>query len=171
VDVARADRLTVGGLRQDVRAAGLRATGTRLLVLRFLREHGGHHSADQVTLALAAVGEPMLRGSVYNVLGSLVDVGLVAVAAAGPGPALYEASIGWHHHFVCRGCGSVLDIPCVVGASPCLDAALPGAEIDEAQVIFRGRCAGCTVGADRGSQGGPSGSPPPRPARSARPTR
>lgn len=153
-----------------MREAGLRATRPRLLVLRFLRGHGGHHSADQVRLALAADGEPMLRGSVYNVLGSLADAGLVTVAATGPGPALYEAGSDAHHHFVCRTCGTVRDIPCVVGVTPCLEAELPGADIDEAQVIFRGRCEACAAGTNKHSPGGASGAARPRAARSARPT-
>jgi len=149
VDVARAVDPPLNALTQDLRAAGLRATGPRLLVLRLLRERRGHHSADDLTAALAASGETLLRGSVYNVLGSLVDSGLVAVADAGPGRTLYEASTGWHHHFVCSECGSVLDVPCVVGAKPCLEAGLGDAEVTEAQVIFRGRCPSCATAAGR----------------------
>jgi Fur family ferric uptake transcriptional regulator len=145
VDAARRGGLTLEEPAEELRAAGLRATRPRLLVLRFLREQGGHHSADDITAALAAAGEPMLRGSIYNVLGSLVDSGLVVVADAGPGRTLYEAGDGWHHHFVCRACGTILDVPCVVGAKPCLDAGLVGAEVDEAQVIFRGRCPSCAA--------------------------
>ena len=143
MDAARAGRLRVGGLADELRGAGLRATGPRLLVLGFLREHPGHHSAEEVTAALAAAGEPLLRGSVYSVLGGLVGAGHILVADTGPGRALYEVSDAWHHHFVCRVCGAVVDVPCVVGARPCLDAGLAGAEVDEAQVIFRGRCAAC----------------------------
>jgi Fur family ferric uptake transcriptional regulator len=92
---------------------------------------------------LAQAGPALLRGSVYNVLGSLVAAGLVIVADAGPGRALYEASETWHHHFICRACGDVMDVPCVAGTKPCLDVALPGSVVDEAQVIFRGLCTVC----------------------------
>jgi hypothetical protein len=34
----------------------------------------------------------------------------------------------------------------VRGTKPCLDAELPGAVVDEAQVIFRGVCAVCAGG-------------------------
>jgi Fe2+ or Zn2+ uptake regulation protein len=152
VDAARADRLTGDRLTEELRAAGLRATRPRLAVLGFLREHRGrHHSAEEVTASLAATGGALLRGSVYNVLGSLASAGLVLVADTGPGRALYEAPDGWHHHFVCRVCGRVVDVPCIVGAKPCLDAGLAGAEVDEAQIIFRGRCPACTSTANRAS--------------------
>ena len=144
MDATRTDLLSEGGLGEDLRGARLRATTPRLLVLGFLRQHQGRHcSAEEVTAALAGSGNALLRGSVYNVLSSLVAAGLVIVADAGPGRTLYEASRSWHHHFVCRACGGVSDVACVAGARPCLDTELPGALVDEAQVIFRGLCPAC----------------------------
>ena len=159
MDAARADSLIDGQLAADLRAAGLRATRPRLLVLGYLRRHTGtHHSAEQVTGALAEADQALLRGSVYSVLASLVAAGLVLVADVGPGRTLYEASDRWHHHFVCRACGTVMDVSCVVGAKPCVDAGMPGAIVDEAQIIFRGLCPACTDGAlDRAMP--PSGRP------------
>jgi Fur family ferric uptake transcriptional regulator len=132
-------------LERTLHDAGLRSTRPRLLVLRFLRERGGHHSADEITDALTAQDKTLLRGSVYNVLGKLHKRGLVTLADAGPGRALYESGSPWHHHFVCRVCDAVLDVPCVADSKPCLEADLPGAQIDEAQIIFRGRCAACAA--------------------------
>ncbi len=85
----------------------------------------------------------MSRTTVYNALDALRGAGLIMAADAGPGPALYEAAEDWHHHFVCRECGAVLDVACVRGKKPCLHAEVPGAVIDEAQVIFRGLCQAC----------------------------
>lgn len=85
----------------------------------------------------------MSRTTVYNALDALRGAGLIMAADAGPGPALYEAAEDWHHHFVCRECGAVLDVACVRGKKPCLHAEVSGAVIDEAQVIFRGLCQAC----------------------------
>jgi Fe2+ or Zn2+ uptake regulation protein len=132
-------------LEAELHAVGLRSTRPRILVLRFLRERGGHHSADEIQAALDAVDTHLLRGSVYYVLNKLVDRRLIMQADVGPGRALYESFGMWHHHFVCRECDAVIDAPCVVGSKPCLDADLEGAEIDEAQVIYRGRCPQCVA--------------------------
>jgi Fe2+ or Zn2+ uptake regulation protein len=132
-------------LEQVLHAAGLRSTRPRLLVLRFLREHGGHHSADEIQAALDASDEHLLRGSVYHVLGKLMSRGLVMLADVGPGRALYESGSPWHHHFVCRKCEVVLDVPCLQSDHPCLSPGLPGVHVDEAQVIFRGLCAACAA--------------------------
>jgi Fe2+ or Zn2+ uptake regulation protein len=132
-------------LEQLLRAAGLRSTRPRLLVLRFLRERGGHHSADEIQAALDAADEHLLRGSVYHVLAKLMSRRLVMQADVGPGRALYESGSPWHHHFVCRACEVVLDVACVDGAQPCLSSCPPGAQVDETQIIFRGLCAACSA--------------------------
>jgi Fur family ferric uptake transcriptional regulator len=69
----------------------------------------------------------------------------VTIADAGPGAARYETAASWHHHLVCRSCGTIVDVPCVRGSRPCLDAKIPGATIDEAQIIFRGTCVSCAA--------------------------
>ena len=126
-----------------LRSAGLRATQPRLAVYQALRHLGGHRSADEVASHLAEGQRPLPRTSVYNALQALQAAGLVMLADAGPGPILYEAATSWHHHFVCRECGQVIDVPCDIGSKPCLLPSDPRLEVDEAQVIFRGRCQTC----------------------------
>jgi Fur family ferric uptake transcriptional regulator len=81
--------------------------------------------------------------TVYNVLADLERVALVMRADVGPGRTLWEAGDEWHHHFVCRACGAIHDVPCAHGAKPCLDAGFTGGEVEEAQIIFRGLCNAC----------------------------
>ncbi|HXW33785.1 MAG TPA: transcriptional repressor [Acidimicrobiales bacterium] len=120
-------------------------TGPRASVYRALAAMGGHRSADEVHEALSRAGEAHARASVYNALRALAGGGLVMVADAGPGATLYEAGTKWHHHAVCRQCGVVTDVPCVVGAKPCLTPEGEWGEVDEAQVIFRGICSACAA--------------------------
>lgn len=128
-----------------LREAGLRATRPRVLILDTLQRAGGHRSANEVHAFLAHSNTSLTRGTVYKVLSDLVAAELVMWADRGPGAALYEIADEWHHHFVCRSCGDVVDIPCQVGSKPCLETELAGAEIDEAQVIIRGRCSECAA--------------------------
>jgi len=138
--------------RERLRAVGLRATRPRTLVYAVLREVGGHRSVDEVLELLEERGHSIPRMSIYNVMADLTEASLVMPADAGPGRALYEASDVWHHHFVCRGCGRIEDVPCLKGRKPCLlpPKSLPGSTIDEAQVIFRGHCADCAAQAAAG---------------------
>ena len=132
-------------LADRLREAGLRATAPRLAVLGELVASPGHHAADELADRLEARGVRIARASVYNVLDDLVRCELVMLADAGPGRALYESRESDHHHFVCRRCGSVADVPCIVGDRPCLQVEVPGAVVDQAQVIFRGLCPGCAA--------------------------
>jgi Fe2+ or Zn2+ uptake regulation protein len=129
-------------LARSIRAAGLKATQPRLLVLRLLRERR-HLSADELCGELEGRGTQLSRASVYNSLAALLENRLVMLTDAGPGRALYESADRWHHHFVCRKCGAIQDVDCVVGEKPCLKPMAVDGEIDEAQVIFRGLCAQC----------------------------
>ena len=130
---------------ERLRRAGLRVTAPRLAVYNLLKSLGGHHSADELAQRLSARGAGLSRASVFNVLNDLSDAGLVMLSDAGPGRAYYEASDEWHHHFVCRKCGEIFDVPCATGKKPCLSPTLPGPgfHVDEAQVIFRGLCPAC----------------------------
>lgn len=145
MDAASREQVNSAPIESRLRAAGLRVTGPRIRVYNLLKELGGHHSADDLALRLKAGEHAMSRASVFNVLHDLSTAGLIMLSDAGPGRAFYEASDTWHHHFVCRQCGSITDVPCAIGRKPCLDADLPGPgfAVDEAQVIFRGLCPSC----------------------------
>lgn len=134
---------------QRLRAAGLTATQPRLRVLACLEHQHGHLAADEIVELLRTESQALPRATVYNVVRDLVTAGLAMQADVGPGRALFEVSESWHHHFVCRSCERVIDVPCAKGTKPCLDAGLPGVEVDEAQVIFRGLCPDCGTQASR----------------------
>ena len=83
--------------------------------------------------------------AVYNALEIFTAVGLVRRIEPAGSAVLYETRTGDnHHHAVCRSCGSVVDVDCVVGSAPCLT---PSGEIDfvtdEAEVVFWGYCSTC----------------------------
>jgi Fe2+ or Zn2+ uptake regulation protein len=123
----------------------MRTTAPRLAVHGAIAELGGHRSVDEVVAHLRETGTPLPRASVYNSVDALVRAGVVLAADAGPGRALYEAGEDFHHHFVCRRCGAVRDVACVVGVKPCLEPAFEGGVVEEAQVIFRGLCDTCAA--------------------------
>lgn len=131
--------LGAGDLDTALRTAGLRVTRPRMAVLRWLHDHPGHHPAEVI---VDQAGLP--KATTYHVLGQLSDAGLVLTAEAGPGRVLYETATDPHHHFVCRACGRILDVPCATGAQPCLDLVVAGAaRVDSADVILKGLCADC----------------------------
>jgi Fur family ferric uptake transcriptional regulator len=128
-----------------LRQAGLRVTAPRLAVLGALVAGSQHASVDAL---VGAVRDRLGDGSaqtVYNVLRTFADAGLVRRIEPAGQPGLYELRVGDnHHHLVCRSCGAISDVACAVGEAPCLTAAdALGYEIDEAEVIYWGRCPTC----------------------------
>src|ERR687889_953724 len=101
----------------------MRVTSTRLAVYDELLDHG-HCDADAVALRVAERLGGVSRQTVYDALAVLCQIGLVRrIEPAGSPTALYETRVADnHHHIVCRRCGAVTDVDCVVGAAPCLDA-------------------------------------------------
>jgi Fur family ferric uptake transcriptional regulator len=127
-----------------VRNAGLRVTAPRIAVLSEVTE-GNHVSADQVARAVRYRVGTISTQAVYDVLGVLTRAGLVRRIEPAGSPARYETRVGDnHHHVVCRSCGAITDVDCVVGEPPCLSPAdARGFVIDEAEVTFWGLCPTC----------------------------
>jgi Fe2+ or Zn2+ uptake regulation protein len=91
--------------------------------------------------------------AVYDVLAALTEKGLLRRIQPAGSPARYEARVGDnHHHLVCRACGRMVDVDCAVGEPPCLTAAEDfGYAIDEAEVIYWGRCPKCLDDEQKGT--------------------
>ena len=127
-----------------LRQRGYRVTAQRLAVLRAV-SGAPHVTADAVADAVRdEIGSISLQ-AVYDVLDVLVEVGLVRRIQPAGSPARFEARVSDnHHHVICRVCGRTADVDCAVGSAPCLTAADDmGYEIDEAEVIYWGRCPDC----------------------------
>jgi Fe2+ or Zn2+ uptake regulation protein len=143
--IGRVHAVTAPILEERLRAAGLRATGPRIAVLRVLAESHDHPRVDQVIARVRASGVNISTQAAYDVCEALHGAALARRIEPAGSPARYEARVGDnHHHLVCRACGDTVDVDCAVGVAPCLapsDAA--GFAVDEAEVTFWGICPAC----------------------------
>lgn len=131
-----------------LRHHGLQVTAQRLAVLKAVSERPHATAADLAEVVRTEIGA-ISRQAVYDALGVLVEEGLVRRIQPAGSSARYEDRVGDnHHHLVCRLCGRTVDVDCAVGQAPCLTAAEDsGFEIEEAEVIYWGRCPECLAGA------------------------
>ena len=131
-----------------LRRSGLRVTAQRLAVLRAI-DVEPHATADAVTDAVRGEIGSISAQAVYDALAALTEKGLLRRIQPARSPARYERRVGDnHHHLICRDCNRMVDVDCAVGAAPCLTAADDaGYEIDEAEVIYWGRCPDCVANA------------------------
>lgn len=142
-----------------LREHGIQVTAQRLAVMRAVSQHP-HATAEAVTESVCSQIGTISRQSVYDTLGVLSGAGLIRRIQPVGSPARYEDRTGDnHHHLICRGCGSLVDVDCAVGSAPCLTAADSlGYEIDEAEVAYWGRCPECQAKAAAGHDPAPAAS-------------
>lgn len=127
-----------------LRRHGLQVTAQRLAVLRAVTDRP-HQTANDIDAVVRADIGAISRQAVYDALRILVDKGVLRRIQPAGSQARYEGRVGDnHHHLICRICGGTVDVDCAVGDVPCLTAADDaGYEIDEAEVIYWGRCPSC----------------------------
>ncbi len=133
-------------LERLLRTAGLRVTSPRLAVLAALYDRPHVHT-DWVIGVVRERHGAVSHQAVYDILRALTAVGLVRRIQPAGSVARYEARVGDnHHHVVCRRCGAIADVDCAVGSAPCLAASEDaGFVIDEAEVVYWGRCGECAT--------------------------
>lgn len=114
-------------------------------MLAAVREHPHADTDSIIEAARRDLGEVSTQ-AVYDVLRALTSAGLVRRLQPSGSVARYEPqTYDNHHHVVCRSCGAIADVDCAVGDTPCLTASDDrGFAIDEAEVIYWGRCPTCS---------------------------
>jgi Fe2+ or Zn2+ uptake regulation protein len=140
------DVTATSDLEQMLRGADLRVTRPRVAVLGAVHDHP-HADTDTLIGAVRTELPSVSHQAVYDVLRALTTAGLVRRIQPSGSVARYESRVGDnHHHVVCRSCGAIADVDCAVGQAPCLHASDDrGFVIDEAEVIYWGRCPACST--------------------------
>jgi len=129
-----------------LRRHGLQVTAQRLAVLRAVSVRPHSTADDLYTVVRSEIGA-ISRQAVYDALAALSDKRLLRRLQPAGSPARYEDRVGDnHHHLICRTCSRMVDVDCAVGDTPCLTAADDSDyEVDEAEVIYWGRCPECVA--------------------------
>ena len=129
-----------------LRDASLHVTRPRVAVLAAVHEHPHADTYSIIGHVRRELGG-VSQQAVYDVLNALTDAGLLRRIQPRGSVARYESRVADnHHHVVCRSCGAIADVDCVVGEAPCLTAAEDhGFVIEEAEVIYWGVCPACAT--------------------------
>lgn len=142
--MSNAERLQVEARMRD---AGIKLTPQRFAILDYLLKSRAHPTADQIGGDLNRRFPRASRATIYNSLHALCAVGLVREIYIDGAVARYEAMLAPHHHFYCRLCGRLEDVPHeTVGSQlASLTAKELGAAhtVESYEVVLRGVCAKC----------------------------
>jgi Fur family ferric uptake transcriptional regulator len=105
----QSDSARIGEL---LRQRGNRVTPQRRAIVRIIREHTGHLSADEI-YELARREVPRLSlSTVYRTLELLKDLDLISELQLAGDHSRYEAQSHEHQHLVCLTCGRVVEFQC-----------------------------------------------------------
>lgn len=128
-----------------LRGRGHALTPQRRAVVRFLLERGGHWTAPELVEGLRRErpGAEVSRATVYATLTLLRDLEVVAELPGPGGEVRYDANPDPHHHFRCRRCGRLEDVPedwLPVDVAPGARARF---QVDHLRVLAEGLCPTC----------------------------
>ncbi len=127
-----------------LRQHGVQVTAQRLAVMRAVGDQPHSTAAEITSEVRGEIGAVSLQ-AVYDALAILTGRGIIRRIEPAGSTARYEARVGDnHHHLVCRECNRMVDVDCAAGDAPCLEPADPeGYAVDEAEIIYWGRCPEC----------------------------
>ena len=129
---------------ESIAQDGLRLTRQRKHVYGALLQQQDHPTAMEVFLRARPEMESLSLATVYNVLETLAERGLVRKVHLDSGSTRYCANNAKHGHFTCTGCGAVMDVPPLPGADSEKLHHLPrGYTVTQQEVSLHGLCATC----------------------------
>lgn len=92
------------------REAGLALTVQRRAVYEVVLSREDHPTADQVYDDARAKFPDISRTTVYRVLDTLAQIGVIGKPSYFGSATRYEPNTHRHHHLICVRCGKVLDL-------------------------------------------------------------
>ena len=131
--------------RKILRRAGKRITPQRVLILKVIRESGGHLDADEI-YRLAKQKAPRLSlSTVYRTINVLKEAGVIEELHLGEEHHHYELrGEKGHHHLICQDCGKVVEFECPFSEQLMRDLGEKyGFEIAAIHLDLVGHCAEC----------------------------
>ena len=88
----------------------LKYSRQREAIMNFLLTRKDHPTADVVYSSVRTEFPNISLGTVYRNLTLLADIGEIARLRLGDGIDHFDADTSPHYHFICKDCGSVIDL-------------------------------------------------------------
>ncbi len=116
----------------------------RQLILDAVMNRCDHPTADQIYMDVRTKDPRVSRGTVYRNLGVLAQDGDIMSIKLSTADR-FDGRVQPHHHMVCTGCSSVVDVP--LAYDEAMDAQVAqdsGFQVSRHVIIFEGLCAHCS---------------------------
>lgn len=101
---------TTNQIKDVLKKYQLRITEPRQLILGYLATHHNHPSVEMIREGLAKKTNTLGVATIYNILNTFVDHGIVIELKNGDGSTHYDYFENHHYHAICTNCGRITDI-------------------------------------------------------------
>lgn len=119
----------------------------RTAILSFLRQTESHPSAEMVYNHLKQEIPDLSLGTVYRNLSMFKNSGEIVSLGTVNGVERFDASVEPHVHFICSGCGAVVDLPQIETPEELNRqvSKATGGVVDICRLTFTGQCKSCAA--------------------------
>jgi len=119
----------------------IKITPQRLEILKYLDENRTHPTADQIYIELKEKNPSLSKTTVYNSVETLEKNDLIQSLSISGSESRYDFRNDMHHHFLCRKCGTIIDIDI---ECPNMGKMLrSGHKVEKVDGYFKGICKKC----------------------------
>ena len=119
----------------------LKITPQRLAIMKYLDEHRTHPTADRIYIDLKEKNPALSKTTVYNSVETLKEHGIIQSLTISGSESRYDFENKMHHHFLCKKCGTIIDIDI---KCPNIGKMLEsGHNVEEVHGYFKGICKKC----------------------------
>jgi Fur family transcriptional regulator, peroxide stress response regulator len=126
-----------------LRAAGLRATGSRVAILAELEQNRTHPNAADLYERLSGAHPSLSVSTVYLTLETFERAGLLRRLTPKDGKVRVDGTTEFHDHAVCRDCGDVFDVPPASRALAPPEGLPPGLRVLGTRIEYDVLCTSC----------------------------
>ena len=114
-------------------------------ILQCVRSTATHPSADWVFEHVRSDVPDISLATVYRNLALFKDQGLITSLGTVKGVERFDGNTAPHVHFVCTGCGAIIDLPGIQVPEELNQAVSrdSGGRVDTCQLTFTGLCGEC----------------------------
>ena len=128
-------------LSNELKKKKIRLSHQRLKVLEYLTLNRCHPTVDQIYVDLQKEVPTLSKTTIYNILSTLVESGLVRVVTIEDNETRYDIEIENHGHFKCESCGTIFNFNIEIDSLPTEE--LNSFKINDKNVYFKGICPRC----------------------------
>jgi len=132
-------------LKALLKEKGIKPTYQRLKILEYFSNNLNNHPTVEMVYEKLLKEIPTLSlTTVYNTLNNFLEKRLVFGVTITGTEVRYDFNTDYHHHFLCKKCGQIIDIDLKCAYAEGEKRIISGHRIEEVHGYFKGICKDCS---------------------------